>query len=125
VLLGALALLAATLAVIGVYGVTAFGVANRSREFGVRMALGADARRVLTGVLGGGLRQAAWGALAGAAAALAATRVLRGMLYDVSPTDPLTFATVLTLLLGAVLAGCLIPARRAARIDPMEALRHE
>ena len=125
VLLGALALVAATLAVIGVYGVTAFGVANRSREFGVRMALGADARRVLTGVLGGGLRQAAWGALAGAAAALAATRVLRGMLYDVSPTDPLTFATVLTLLLGAVLAGCLIPARRAACIDPMEALRHE
>jgi ABC-type antimicrobial peptide transport system permease subunit len=117
--------LAATLAVIGVYGVTAFGVANRSREFGVRMALGADAGRVLSGVLRGGLRHAAWGTLAGVAGAVAATRVLRGMLYEVSPTDPTTFAIVLILLLGAVVAGCLIPARRAARIDPMEALRHE
>ena len=121
-LFGALALL---LAACGIYGVLACVVTQRRREIGIRMALGAQRRNVLSLVIGQGLKLTLSGAALGVVAALALTRVVRSLLYGVSPTDPLTFAAVTaTLLLVAVFA-CWLPARRAARVHPMEALRYE
>ena len=89
------------------------------------MALGAASRDVLRLTLGQGMRPVLAGLLIGIVAALAATRVLKGMLYEIQPTDPPTLAGVVVVLLGAALAATLIPARRAARVDPMVTLRHE
>jgi predicted permease len=117
--------LATVLATVGLYAVTAYGVARRVREIGVRVALGARRRDVLGLVLREGMALAMAGVGAGLATALATTRVLRSQLFQISPTDPLTFVSA-ALLLGLVAAlACFIPARRAARIDPMAALRHE
>ena len=118
-------LLALALAVMGLYGVTAFVVLQRTREIGVRMALGAQAADVVRLVMRQGLWLVIIGVGIGLSLSLAATRVLAAALFGVSPTDPLTFGAI-TLLLGLVaLLACWIPARRATKVDPLDALRHE
>jgi putative ABC transport system permease protein len=124
-LLSAFSVLGLLLSAIGVYGLLAYEVAQRRREIGVRMALGARGRRVIAGVLRRTLAMSALGVLLGAAGAVALTRVLRGFLFGVTPTDPLTFAAVaLLLVLTGLVAGSL-PARRAAHVDPAVVLRAE
>ena len=124
-LLGAFAMLALLLAVVGIYGVLAYSVAQRTHEIGIRMALGAEAGDVLRMVLRRTLALAATGIAIGAAAALAATRVLAKFLFEVKPSDPATFVTVAALLAGVAVLASWVPARRAARVDPVEALRYE
>jgi putative ABC transport system permease protein len=124
-LLGAFAGIALLLAAIGLYGVMAFSVAQRTREIGLRMALGAEQARVLRGVLRQGLLLAGIGIGLGLVGALALQRVIAGMLYGVESSDPLTLAAVSLLMVLAAGLAALLPARRAARVDPMEALRAE
>ncbi|HEV8145456.1 MAG TPA: ABC transporter permease [Bryobacteraceae bacterium] len=124
-LLGMFAGLAALLAGIGIYGVISYSVAARTREIGIRMALGARAGLVLRSVALEGVGLAALGVALGVPAALAATRVLSTMLFEVKPGDPTTLAAISALLVIIAFAAALIPALRAARVDPMEALRHE
>jgi ABC-type antimicrobial peptide transport system permease subunit len=121
--LGVFASLAFVLALVGVYGVISYAVAQRTREFGVRMALGATGGRVLRLVLAEGARLAGFGVVIGGAAALVATKALSGLLYGVAATDPLTFALVPALLVIIALLATLFPARRATRVDPGVALR--
>jgi predicted permease len=113
------------LAAVGVYGVVSYSVAQRTRELGLRMALGAQKRSVLGIVIGNGLRVALVGVAAGVLGALGVTRLLAGLLYGVTPADPMTFAAVSFILALVVLLASYLPARRAANIDPMIALRHE
>jgi putative ABC transport system permease protein len=124
-LLGGFAGLALALTVIGLYGATAYGVVQRTREFGIRLALGATGRDVLWGVLRSALQVVAGGIVAGVAGAAALSGLLSALLYEVSPTDPVMFVAIaaLLLLVGAV-AGYL-PARRATKVDPMVAIRAE
>jgi len=124
-LLSLLAGIAVALSMIGVYAVISYSVAQGTREIGVRMALGAEPVAVLREVVAHGLRLAALGVIVGLGLALAATRVLESYLYEVSTTDPITFAAVALLVVAVATLSTLIPARRATRIDPMVALRTE
>jgi hypothetical protein len=122
-LLTAFAVVALLLAAVGLYGVIAFGVSQRTREIGVRIALGAAPAAITRLAVGGGLRLTALGLALGTAAAVAATRVMTSMLYGVHPGDPVTFAAI-ALLVGVVaLVASYVPARRALRVDPTETLR--
>ncbi len=124
-LLGLFSTIALLLAAVGLYGVISYSVTRRMTEFGIRMAMGAKSSDVLGLVLSQGLKLAAAGVLAGAVGALALTRLIRGLLFGVSSFDPLTFCAM-ALLLGAVtVAACIIPARRATKVDPLIALRYE
>jgi putative ABC transport system permease protein len=122
-LLTAFALLALVLAAVGLYGVIAYGVTQRTREIGVRLALGAEPRSIVARVVGGGVRLALAGVVIGAALAMASTRVLRNMLYDISPDDPLTIVAIVAVVILITLVASYVPARRALRIEPTEALR--
>jgi len=113
------------LAMVGIYGVIAWTVRQRTREIGVRMALGAQRRAVLALVLGRGLKLAGAGIVLGLIGAISSTQLLRSLLFGVGPTDPITFVVVPLLLVVVALLACWLPARRAAAVDPMEALRSE
>jgi len=113
------------LAAIGLYGVLAYSVARRTREIGIRMALGAQIADVIRLILNQGLVLVAVGGVIGMAVALATGRVLRAFLFGVSSSDPLTFVAVTVLLAAVALLACWLPARRATRINPTESLRYE
>jgi putative ABC transport system permease protein len=124
-LLGIFAGIAGFVAMIGVYGLLQYSTAQRTHDIGVRMALGARRTDVLREVLSHGLGLTLWGVACGLIGALILTRILSSLLYDVTPTDPATLTIVSLALAGVALAASYLPARRAARIDPMAALRHE
>jgi ABC-type antimicrobial peptide transport system permease subunit len=121
-LFGSLALL---LSCVGLYGLLSYETARRRREIGIRMALGAERADVLRMVISQGLKLAMIGVVIGIAGALALTRFLSSLLYGVKPTDPLTFIAVSLILIAVAMLACYIPARRAAKVDPMVALRYE
>ena len=124
-LVGSFAAFAALLAAVGIYGVLSYVVTQRTREIGIRMSLGASRRRVLGQVLAEGMRLAAIGFAIGVAGAIAAGRVMTSLLKEIKPNDPAVLAGTTALLAVIALAACYLPARRAARLDPLTALRHE
>jgi putative ABC transport system permease protein len=125
ILLAAFAALALALSCIGMYGVLSYLAGERTREIGVRMALGAQRRDIQRLILGQGAKMALAGVALGIFLALALTHLMSSQLFGITPHDPLTFAGVALILLLVALAACYIPARRAMGVDPMVALRHE
>jgi ABC-type antimicrobial peptide transport system permease subunit len=125
VLLGAFATLALLLASIGLYGVLSYAVTQRSREFGLRIALGASASSVMRMVVARGLALTGAGLAIGMALAWAGTRTMQNLLYGVTAADPPTFGGVIALVTAIAALACWLPARRASRVDPMVALREE
>ena len=121
----ALGVLALVLACVGLYGLHAYTVARRTKELGIRIALGAQRRRVIAMVLTGAVRIVVIGVAVGLPAAWAGSRWVQSMLFGVKPADPATIASATALLITAALAAAYLPARRAARVDPIVALRHE
>lgn len=124
-LLGVFAGMALLMAVLGLYGIISYAVMQRTQEIGIRLALGAQRGEILGMVIGQGMLLAGTGAGIGLVASIAISRLLRNQLFHVGPFDPLTFAATALVLLGAALAACYIPARRATRVDPIHALRYE
>ncbi len=124
-ILGSFALLGLTLAAIGIYGVISYAVSRRTRELGIRMALGAHKSDVLRLVIRQGMRPAILGALIGLPATYALTRLMKTFLFGFSATDPLTYSATAALLMVVAILACYLPARRATRVDPLTALRHE
>ena len=125
ILIGTFAVLALTLAAIGLYGVVSYSVMMRLHEFGVRLALGAETRHVVALVLRQSLTLAACGLAAGFALAFAVVRVIENQLYETKTSDPVTLAAVAGILVAIALVASLLPARRAMRVDPIAALRSE
>jgi putative ABC transport system permease protein len=125
ILIASFGIVALVLATAGVFGVMAYSVSRRTREIGVRVALGARSRDVLTMILSQGLRTILIGLVIGFAGSLAITRTMASLLFGVTATDPITFAAVIALLVAAALLACYIPARRATKVDPIVALRYE
>jgi putative ABC transport system permease protein len=124
-LLAAFAGAALLMAIVGIYGVMSYSVTQRTRELGLRMALGAQARDTLLMIVGKSMALVAAGVVLGLAGSVGVTRLLSGMLYGVSPVDPLVFGAVSLVLAGTALLACLLPALRATRVDPVQALRVE
>ena len=125
ILIGTFAAIALALSMVGIYGVTAYSVGQRTREIGIRAALGAQRNDLLGLLLRQGMRLVICGVIAGVLASVALTQFLASLLFKVQPTDPLTFGGVALLLVAVSAAACGIPAWRAMRVDPMVALRHE
>jgi putative ABC transport system permease protein len=125
VLLAFFGLLALVLTAIGIYGVVAYSVAQRTREVGIRMALGAQKRDVLKLILVKGLTLVAWGTGFGLIGCYWLSRLISSQLYGISPNDPATLATVAALLIAVALLASFLPARRATKVDPLVALRYE
>ena len=124
-LLGAFGGMSLILTAAGIFGVLSYLVTQRTREIGVRIALGAQPRDVLRVILGHGMRLVFSGIALGTVGAIVLTRWMASFLYDVKPTDPFTFSAVALLLVMTAILACYFPARRAMRVDPMVALRHE
>jgi putative ABC transport system permease protein len=124
-LLTIFAAIAFVLAVVGIYGVMSYAVTQRTHEIGIRMAIGAQPRDVFRMILGQGMFLTIIGMVAGLLGAFALTRLMATMLFNVKPTDPLTFAAVAFLLIAVALIACYIPGRRATKVDPVDSLRYE
>ena len=125
VLLAAFATIALTLAIVGIYGVISYAVSRRTQEIGIRMALGAESKDVVGLMIRQGMIMALLGVVVGVGLALSMGRVMEGILYGVQPQDPATFIAVPVLFAAVALVACWIPAARAARVDPANALRYE
>jgi putative ABC transport system permease protein len=124
-LIGSFALLALLLAALGIYGVMAYTTSQRTREIGIRLALGAQRGDVMKLVVGQGMKLALIGVALGLPASFALTRLIKSLLFGIGSADPLAFSAAVLMLAIAALLACYIPARRAAKVDPMVALRHD